>query len=225
MGVFQNNKGLSLPKECVMKFVNIFKIAATALLMVSGTVSAQTIANTRHDLGWWLGNNTDNGQICVYCHTPHNASETQPAPPLWNKVQTTSTFAIYSSPTINNPTGQPEGSSLACLTCHDGTLAMDAMINPPSGFVPTNDQMQGPNNLGTDLSNDHPISIGYSLAADSDFNDPATVTTTLPLFSGTQDANYQVECGSCHDVHDDSINPFLRISNDNSALCLTCHVK
>jgi len=208
-----------------MKFVNFFKLTATALLLVSGAVNAQTITGTLHDLGNYLGNASADGKICVFCHTPHNATTVTPAPPLWNKVQTASVFTIYASPTIDNPTGQPEGTSLACLTCHDGTLAMDAMINPPSGYVPDNLQMGGDNNLGTNLSNDHPISIGYSLASDPDFVAPTTVVNTLPLFSGTQDASYQVECGSCHNVHDDTINPFLRIDNANSALCLTCHVK
>lgn len=206
-----------------MKTVNFLKLTVAALFLVSGAVSAQQISGTSHDLGTG-GNTTDNGQICVYCHTPHNASTVDPSPPLWNKVFTETLFTIYGSSTIDNPIDQPEGVSLACLTCHDGTLALDAMINPPSNFTPNNNTIPG-GGLGTDLSNDHPISIGYSLGADADFNDPATVTTTLPLFPGIQDANYQVECGSCHNVHDDTINPFLRISNDNSALCLTCHVK
>ncbi|MFQ6079522.1 MAG: cytochrome c3 family protein [Thermodesulfobacteriota bacterium] len=32
-----------------------------------------------------------------------------------------------------------------------------------------------------------------------------------------------MECGSCHNPHDNSIRPFLRNTNENSALCLTCH--
>ena len=208
-----------------MKFATILKFAATASLLVSGAVSAQQVEGTSHDLGNYLPSTTDDGRICVYCHTPHNASDAIPTPPLWNKDLTESVFDIYASSTINNPTGQPEGTSLACLTCHDGTLAVDAMINPPSGFVPVGGTIGGDADLGTDLSNDHPISIGYSLAADDAFVDPGTVVSTLPLFAGTWDATYQVECASCHNVHDNSIPPFLRISNDNSGICLTCHVK
>lgn len=208
-----------------MKTMNLIKLTAAALILVSGAVSAQQIASTAHDLGTG-GNLTDNGQICIYCHTPHNASVVTPTPPLWNKVNTSLGFTIYGSTTINNVTGQPEGTSLACLTCHDGTLALDAMMNPPTGFVPTNAPIGVvPGNLGKDLSNDHPISIGYLITADGAFNAPATVNSTLPLFPGTQDATYQVECASCHNVHNNAITPFLRISNDNSAICLTCHVK
>jgi len=209
-----------------MKTMNFLILTAT-LLLISGAVSAQQIQGTKHDLGT-SGNATDNGQICVYCHTPHNAlqSTSQAVPPLWNKDFTTSTFTIYASSTINNPTGQPEGVSLACLGCHDGTLALDAMLNPPENFAPTGAKMgPGGHLLGTDLSNDHPISIGYSLASDPAFVDPATVVSSLPLFAGTQDSSYQVECASCHNVHDNQIDPFLRKSNTGSALCLTCHIK
>ncbi len=209
-----------------MKTMN-FLILTAALLLFSGAVSAQQIQGTEHDLGTG-GNTTDNGQICVYCHTPHTALQdlTKAVPPLWNKVFTTEGFTIYGSSTIDNPTGQPEGVSLACLGCHDGTLAIDAMINPPNGFVPTGNTIgAGGHNLGTDLSNDHPISIGYSLSNDPDFVDPSLVVSSLPLFAGTQDGSNQVECASCHNVHDDQINPFLRQSNTGSALCLTCHIK
>lgn len=34
-----------------------------------------------------------------------------------------------------------------------------------------------------------------------------------------------VECGSCHDPHNSTNNTFLRLNNDNSAVCLSCHVK
>ena len=40
------------------------------------------------------------------------------------------------------------------------------------------------------------------------------------LFAG------QMECSSCHDVHDELGNTaLLRKSNTQSALCLTCHDK
>jgi predicted CXXCH cytochrome family protein len=210
-----------------MRTMNLLKLTAAALFLVSGAATAQQIADTKHDLGTGAGNATDNGQICVYCHTPHNASLTIPTPPLWNKVLTAESFDIYGSSTIQNVTGQPEGTSLACLTCHDGTLALDAMINPPTGFTPDNNTMGAvAANLGTNLSNDHPISIGYSLAADGAFVDPSAVTAILPLFPGTQDATYQVECASCHNVHNESGADYLLVkSNAGSALCLTCHNK
>jgi len=209
-----------------MKLINFLIFTTATLLLMSGTVFAvDQIAGTEHDLSKAARN--DNGQTCVYCHTPHNALQdaTQAVPPLWNKDFTTSTFQIYASSTLGNPIGQPEGVSLACFGCHDGTLAIDAMINPPTGFTPDGEVITGGALLGTDLRNDHPISIGYSLAQDAAFIDPSLVVSTLPLFAGTQDNTYQVECASCHNVHDDTNQPFLRIPNTNSDLCLTCHIK
>ena len=34
-----------------------------------------------------------------------------------------------------------------------------------------------------------------------------------------------VECGSCHDPHSDTNPTFLRVSNNQSGVCLACHIK
>jgi predicted CXXCH cytochrome family protein len=50
----------------------------------------------------------------------------------------------------------------------------------------------------------------------------------LPLYTRNDDASGQdvpfIECSSCHDPHT-SNNKFLRLSNEGSRLCLTCHIK
>jgi predicted CXXCH cytochrome family protein len=81
--------------------------------------------------------------------------------------------------------------------------------------------------FGTDLSNDHPIGITYDNTATGDtaFVDPAVVATNLGVPLATALPGTKVECSSCHSVHDTTYMPFLRISNDNSAICLACHVK
>lgn len=216
-----------------MKTRNLIKLAAVASCLISGAAFAvNDIANTAHDLSA-TGTN-DNSQICVYCHTPHNGNAAISAP-LWNRAATATSFTIYDtsvSSTIDNNTGQPEGVSLACLGCHDGSIALDSIANPPTeaGIYALSNAgagtfMSGSALLGADLSNDHPVSIGYNTTTgDTTMVDPSTITT-LPLFAGSQDATYQVECGTCHDVHKNTINPFLRISNASSALCQTCHQK
>lgn len=50
----------------------------------------------------------------------------------------------------------------------------------------------------------------------------------LPLYTrnegdGGQDVPY-IECSSCHDPHSNNSN-FLRLPNEGSRLCLTCHIK
>ncbi|MCU7944903.1 MAG: hypothetical protein KZQ87_19725, partial [Candidatus Thiodiazotropha sp. (ex Cardiolucina cf. quadrata)] len=53
-------------------------------------------------------------------------------------------------------------SSVLCLSCHDGTIALGNMINPGV----TNDLgstfVTGRALVGTDLSDDHPVSIMYN---------------------------------------------------------------
>lgn len=74
-------------------------------------------------------------EICVYCHTPHGANS-QVNAPLWNRTVNTGEYQIYDKPrTLNRPIGQPGPNSLTCLSCHDGTISIDSIINMPgSGF-------------------------------------------------------------------------------------------
>lgn len=151
------------------------------LLSVSVGVSAQGIATSKHDLTATGsgGNKVTNAsaEICVFCHTPHGSDS---AAPLWNKnLGAPSTFSNYSSSTMDG-TVVSGGISLACLSCHDGAQAMDTMINRPGSglynpagarayplaadWSTNGDGKMVPGiiaNLGTDLTNDHPIQIPY----------------------------------------------------------------
>ena len=120
-----------------------------ALIAVGGQALAQ-IANSKHNLGSSAGpagrNQTSNTEeICVFCHTPHGADTTAPAP-LWNKslasLPRTGTYQTYAQLNSSTIDGEilPVGSvSVACLSCHDGTQAMDNIINAPGsgGFDTT----------------------------------------------------------------------------------------
>src|SRR4029450_4140194 len=66
-------------------------------------------------------------------HTPHGSDITAPVP-LWNKQLPTSTYQTYAQLNSSPIDGTilPAGSgSPACLSCHDGTQAMDNIINAP----------------------------------------------------------------------------------------------
>jgi predicted CXXCH cytochrome family protein len=75
-------------------------------------------------------------QICVFCHTPHGFNTVQSGP-LWNKqINASSTYTVYNAGSNNSSTLDADAPSLgsvslACLSCHDGTQAMDNMINGP----------------------------------------------------------------------------------------------
>ncbi|VAW21060.1 Cytochrome c family protein [hydrothermal vent metagenome] len=200
-------------------FLSLFFIACLAQFSFG-----QGITGTDHDFSGRSWNSS--GEICIVCHTPHNANGNVVGAPLWNHQVTGATFTPYSSTTLDATVGQPAGNSKLCLSCHDGTVAVENYGNVTNGA----ELISGSELIGTDLSNDHPISFSYdaTLATnDGGLFDPTTQTSGLGgtinddmLFAG------QLECASCHDVHNGAgIGNFLRKSNASSALCLTCHNK
>lgn len=208
--------------------------AATA--QPAGYPDGSTVNATKHNISWFAaadslgaGALADYGEVCAYCHTPHGGSTT--AKPLWNHTPSVAAYTMYDatwSSTIDMTVAPaPTGVSLACLSCHDGTVGLDAITNVPnsSGASPVGTTLPAGRvtNLGIDLTNDHPISVTYSTAADAAFNPTATVTGAgLELYGASGD---QVQCGTCHNPHDNTNRPLLRIANTNSGLCSTCHVK
>lgn len=125
--------------------------------------ASEDIAHTKHNLAAnpdiQAGNGTFNlnGDICVFCHTPHGGRTDVAggAAPLWNRrisaANGTSSayYTPYDSPNFDKAgvtPGSPKGVSLACLSCHDGTIAFDSLINAPGsgGFFPANKKGTGP---------------------------------------------------------------------------------
>jgi hypothetical protein len=247
------------------------------------------VSNSSHNLAYQDG--TTDGlrivapggtdEVCVFCHTPHFSNTSIQDAPLWNRMSSGAVYTPYSSSTMDTTPGQPSGNSVACLSCHDGTVALDALVNAPGRglgtqlgtgtpnpshtFTPgvvnavfTNDpawslmwnftddgsplaspatmaEFPGEHLIGTDLSNDHPISMPYpTVAQDPAFNQPPGTPGSPRVFpNGIRTfAGDKVECASCHEPHwgdtqeeAKGIEDKLRVSNTESALCLTCHIK
>ncbi len=208
-----------------------------AVLALSGPHSAWAgntpgtgIADSPHDFSTQAWNTTS--QICKVCHIPHGANTATASAPLWNRNITAATFNLYSSLTLNATMGQPDGVSKLCLSCHDGTIGLESFgstsgeLDSWSRTATTANLIDAEHKIGTNLSNDHPISFTYNAAlvtADGGLNDP-TALTLVKLYAE------KVECASCHDVHNKGATgtgaaPLLRVNNDASALCLKCHAK
>jgi hypothetical protein len=149
------------------------------------------IGGSRHNLGaygahWGTRNRNGSGgttEICVFCHTPHHGTTNAP---LWNKGVQSTSYTAYGS-TVGGTSvanGDIGASSLACLSCHDGVNTFDTLVNAPGkgnngsnntsttgtdmGWLFTEDGNSRTDkmssnrlNIGTNLSNDHPISIIY----------------------------------------------------------------
>lgn len=234
---------------------------------MAGSAYADNVTASRHNLSrlTFIPGVMANGsfeqfnEVCVYCHTPHGANKNVQAP-LWNRIVNTSgTYTPYNSSTIDTSPGQPIGVSLACLSCHDGTIALDNIVNAPGSgnyFPGGKNPVPGPGHLamnntncgschngtvghdaraaylGTDLTSTHPISMIYPTltGADPKFFPPGingAFTNGVKLYNG------RVECPSCHNPHlgdadyatSPGKRPFLRVSNEGSDLCTTCHIK
>ena len=187
---------------------------ATAVVLgtslIAGSVFAApmagSIANTRHNMGSTGGGPNaaaaaDTAEICIFCHTPHGGDTGAPVP-LWNKQLSTATFTTYDqlgTSTLDAAVGTVGSVSLACLTCHDGTQAIDNIINAPGsggynatgggvgglgwtwttdGTLDTTGRFTGSVDtgganiwqIGTDLTNDHPVSMQYAGGGYSEAN-------------------------------------------------------
>lgn len=199
---------------------------AMALMAVPASAQARPIDGSAHDFSSATWNAS--GEICVVCHTPHNADATVADSPLWNHEVTDQPnqggYTVYTNPaTMTAVPGQPTGESLLCLSCHDGTVALDNFGGLTTG-TQVMDSINSARNLGSDLSNDHPVSFAYTDAlagTDGELELPgSTPAVAALLFSGS------LECASCHDVHNTTgFASLLRVDNTGSGLCQTCHIK
>ena len=164
-------------------------------------------------------------QVCVFCHTPHEATAGIVAP-LWNRQLSIATYTPYTSSSLEANAAElaaaPGGSSKLCLSCHDGTMAIDKVnalngvknvtipmtsaspVRMPSGSATTGFTR----NLGVNLSSDHPISFTYDSALagrDGEFRGPDGTIVGNRVRGATPPKmpleNNQIQCATCHDPH------------------------
>lgn len=203
-------------------------LSLLTLLIVAVTPGHAAISSTKHNLsasGPGTLKATTEAQICLFCHAPHNTS---PSGQLWNRNITAATYTPYTSSTLKSVPGQPNGASLLCVSCHDGTIALGEVRNRPSaipmaGGVTT--LPAGSTRLGTDLSDDHPVSFVYDAALMTARGELASPATLVKPSKVRLDAGNRMQCTACHDPHDNTNPKFLVVANTASALCQTCHIK
>lgn len=209
-----------------MKKILLVLLAITLMLgvatILNAGVSNPGIQDTPHDVR--IMNGDTSLEPCAMCHTPHSGTGDYP---LWNRDQAGQTYTMYNSPSFDMKPGQapqPTSPSSLCLVCHNGVFS--SLVNYPGPGSHSNDAYDFEMNptfwamLGTDLTNDHPISFTYNPALDID-NDgfppigncqggtsrkciPATGQGSngvigYPLYGSGLN---QFECATCHTVHD-----------------------
>ncbi|MHC5026744.1 MAG: cytochrome c3 family protein [Planctomycetota bacterium] len=161
-------------------------------------------------------------EVCIFCHTPHRSAAVEP---LWNRRSSGVPYTVYSSRSLDADPGQPTGSSKMCLSCHDGSIALGSVLSRDqvimmAGGISTL-APGSPSNLGTDLSDDHPVSFSFDsglAGRDPHLVNPFSLPQEIKL-----DGDGEMQCTSCHDAHDDTFGDFLVMDNIDSALCTSCH--
>jgi predicted CXXCH cytochrome family protein len=190
-------------------------------LFAAGAVAQDRLADTVHNLassGPGAVKESGVTELCVFCHTPHNA-EAQRG--LWNRELPASSYNIYESSTSEAMVNQPTGASRLCLSCHDGTIALGNLRSPPRTGRASLGALSGRTSLGTNLSDDHPVSFVYDAALASRRRELA-VPAALPR-SVKLDHTGQMQCTTCHDPHKNPYRMFLTRDDRAGELCLTCH--
>ena len=204
--------------------VALVMVLLCLLLGLPSALADERVVNSKHDLSTFGPGPIraiDESRVCIFCHVPHNAS---PAAPLWNRHNPTTHYRIYASRTTDARIDQPGAASKLCLSCHDGSIALGLTLHrPPTDpilmthpYIPS-----GPANLTNDLSDDHPIGLRYDRAVsnrDPQIRPPELVDHRIKL-----GRRGELECAACHDPHNNELGNFLRITERQGALCITCH--
>jgi hypothetical protein len=236
-------------------------VAATAALLLSSASLRASVLNSPHDFSAesWNVSPSDPNSVCGPCHQPHHADST--VIPLWGHQTSTGPWIMYNTNTVPVsqmkavPSPTPTGPSLACLSCHDGTVAVNSYAGAIQGGTAT--YITNSARIGQDLTHTHPISFTYDATLvgtgpnqDQWLYNPDTTQVLQPnagqpfvpgnnmTISGfLLTANHRVECSSCHDVHNQEGTPYNIVSNPKlvkilgtaggkgSLLCRSCHNK
>ena len=220
-----------------MKTLNLLTLTVVAGSLLTLTTKAG-IVGSKHDFSQYQFNNNpaDPNTVCGVCHTPHHADPN--SGPLWGHAPiAASGWTMYAatigqgaakSPAANvhyTVPSAPNASSLACLSCHDGTVAINAygnnIVNPPNPIYVSGDAaISSDQGLTKNLSHSHPISFHYEdvvgIGANKDQwiydqSSPVLVPdANSPTFTPGPDMSVKgflldsqgnLECSSCHDVH------------------------
>jgi predicted CXXCH cytochrome family protein len=161
---------------------NFFKaLAFVAVLAPAAAFGA--VSTTQHNLS--VGGPNTNARatsetgICVFCHTPHGASQQRA---IWNRAANAVNYTWGG--TTQTTTGTPlpttnaafSSVTLKCLSCHDGSVAVGSVTNAGGGAAGVIamggthltagvlNATAGANRVGNgaDLSGNHPVGIPYA---------------------------------------------------------------
>jgi len=203
-------------------------IAALLIMGLAGSATASGLANSGHDFSI---NTRGQAETCVVCHA---SSDTQaratnilafkPAPRLFGGADAVATGGADHGSLGLASFADDRANSRPCLGCHDGSVAPDNLLHSSGDLGGISSSLFGMDSV---IGRGHPVFVIYDgmVARRKGLFDPAITPSGLGgTISEDLLVDSQLVCSSCHGVHDQSgRGDFLRISNERSRLCLTCH--
>jgi predicted CXXCH cytochrome family protein len=161
---------------------------------------------SKHD---FTGGGRVDRDLCLPCHTMH-LSATQ-APLRVQRPNTREPLRPWQTRGI-----ELDAASLLCLSCHDGIAARDVFAGTHGANWA--DNRASPLAARPRLTG-HPVGIPYPTAR-RDY-EPAEYVGGA---AGLKLPDGRIQCTTCHDPHNTHQHAgMLRIRNDGSRLCLSCH--
>jgi hypothetical protein len=209
----------------IKTFASAWLLLTASLLSPAQTVQ-RGVQGSPHDFSKASWNVTRD--LCSPCHQEHSPQDSQI--PMWGHATSKASFRIYDSPTFKAERHAPSSGSLACLSCHDGTVAINQSVAKLESQTAV--YINPASQIGPDLHTTHPISFTYdaSLAvADGAVENPMVyhigdakteLTCNTPPVPKEWDGpslagltideallfDHKLECASCHDVHNQQGN-------------------
>jgi hypothetical protein len=223
-------------------------VASAQFAGPTATTPRAGVLNSVHDMrGYTTGvtdttvGGIDQQRVCAFCHTPHHAladTGNGPAPieylPLWSHEINTLTFNGYQSTTLQSTAYGSDilvGPSRLCMSCHDGTVAIDTHYTQSGSSKLTNDQFNNPgvgwgaNGGGGDLTNDHPVGFDYNAVAGATTQDtPVAMTSTSDGYINPSSVQFKNRPSGAPAVTiADRLYKPLGTSTVGIMTCATCH--
>jgi hypothetical protein len=229
--------------KSLVKVLVLVLVVCVATSAFAARAPKSAVFGSAHDFKTNLGGASYT--LCNFCHVAHKfgSAPTGPGYLLWNHtLSNVAGYGVYTSDSMRSTPadlgGQLNVSNL-CLSCHDGTVAVNSWYEVQLGknFQPlaTGTSFVGDDMVTRDLTKQHPINftypdattaaaIGIQPAADSNSIDG---NGNVPLFGG------KMQCATCHDPHagpSAGVSLFFRTfpstpaQTTTGSFCVYCHL-